>query len=226
MKTILIADDDAAIRKLLSYQFKAADFAVTLAKDGQEALEAAEKKKFDLLLFDVMMPYLTGIELTNKLRQAGNLTPILILTAREDDEARLRGLDVGADDYLDKTTAMAEIIQRARGLIRRHQEYDKHAAAPSGKDFRIDEKHKTVFAENQEIELTKREFDILQLLVNAEGKIVSRDQLLQAFWGLTTDVAETRTIDVLVSRLRKKLGNRYIKSKRGFGYYFDENFKA
>jgi len=224
MKKILIADDDPAIRELLLYHFQAADFEVDLAVDGQEALDLARTGHYDLLLLDVMMPVYSGIDLVKKLRTEGNFSPILILTARDDDELKLQGLGLGADDYLDKTTPMEEILVRVQGLIRRAQVYTKQELATG--DLQINFQKKAVRLNDAPIELTKREFDILEFLVKRKGEIVSRDELLIAFWGLTQDDVETRTIDVLVGRLRKKLANRYIRSKRGFGYYFDENFEV
>lgn len=227
MKRILIADDDAAIRELLQFHLKTANFDVTKVKNGQEAVERAESETFDALLLDLMMPKLSGLEVTEKLREAGNVTPILILTAREDDDAKLRGLSSGADDYIEKNTPIPEIVQRLKGLIRRHQLYDKQRTADKKTSgLKIDEKRKSVSLDGSEIALTKREFDILKFLVKHEGEVVSRDALLQEFWGLTNAVAETRTMDVLISRLRKKLGGRYIRSKRGFGYSFDDTFES
>lgn len=224
MKKILIADDESAILALLDYHFTAASFDVTLAHDGQEALELARGENFDLLLLDVMMPKFSGIDLVKILRKEKNYTPILILTARDDEEMRLSGLDSGADDYLDKTTDMKEIVIRAKGLIRRAQDYgqaisDSYQLA----DLEVDFQKKTVKFKGNLIDLTKREFDILEFLVRHSGEIVSRDALLQSFWGISHAEVETRTIDVLVGRIRKKLDNRFIKSKRGFGYIFDEN---
>ncbi|MDR0199118.1 MAG: response regulator transcription factor [Streptococcaceae bacterium] len=230
MKTILIVDDDAAIRELLATTFlREKDFEVALASTGVEGFELALEKAFDLLLLDVMMPGLSGIEVTQKLRENGVVTPILILTAREDEEARLRGLGLGADDYLEKTTPMKEIVLRARGLIRRHTDYDKAGGALlRGKfqlsDLLVDLDAKSVTFEGKLVSLTKREFDILAYLIKHQGETVSRDKLLLKFWGLSSDVAETRTIDVSLSQLRKKLKKRYIRTKRGYGVIFDASY--
>ncbi|HEY0222313.1 response regulator transcription factor [Lactovum miscens] len=224
MRKILIADDENSILTLLEYHFTAANFDVLLAHDGQEALDLARTEKFDLLLLDVMMPKFSGIELIKILRKEKNYTPILILTARDDEEMRLSGLDSGADDYLDKTTDMKEIVIRAKGLIRRAQDYgDNGVENFTLPDIEVDFQKKTVKLEGSFIDLTKREFDILEYLIRRQGQIVSRDALLQSFWGVSNADVETRTIDVLVGRLRKKLNNRFIKSKRGYGYIFDEN---
>ncbi|GAB2025640.1 response regulator transcription factor [Lactovum odontotermitis] len=221
----MIADDEPAILTLLDFHFQAADFDVTLAHDGQEALELTRQHDFDLLLLDVMMPKFSGIDLVKILRQEKNFVPILILTARDDEEMRLSGLDLGADDYLDKTVNMEEVVLRAKGLIRRAQDYKKSDSKNfESADLQVDFQKKAVKLDGQLIELTRREFDILEFLIRHQGEIVSRDALLQAFWGVTNADVETRTIDVLVGRLRKKLDNRFIKSKRGFGYIFDEKY--
>ena len=128
MKKILIADDDRAILTLLSYNFRQNDYEVTIVSDGKKAYDKARKNPFDLLLLDLMMPEYSGIEVTQKLRKEDNFTPILILTARDDDEMKLTGLSAGSDEYLDKTTPMKEILVRADALIRRNQMYNQ---APS-----------------------------------------------------------------------------------------------
>ncbi|MFV0555806.1 MAG: response regulator transcription factor [Lactovum sp.] len=226
MKKILIADDDPAIRTLLNFHFKKNNFEVKLATDGAEALDYSLKESFDLLILDVMMPELSGIELTEKIRSQKNFVPILILTARDDEEMRLSGLTLGADDYIDKTTAIQEIILRAKGLIRRNQSYQaKTEEIFKSGVLKIDFKKKKVFLEAKEIQLTKREFEILDFLVQRKGEVVSRDLLLHSFWGVTNTEVETRTIDVLVGRLRRKLNNAFIKSERGIGYRFDDYFK-
>ena len=233
MKKILIADDDRSISTLLSYHFRQNDFEVTTVNDGKKAYDKAKKNSFDLILLDLMMPELSGIEVTKKLRKDGNFTPILILTAREDNEMKLTGLSAGSDEYLDKTTPMKEIIVRSEALIRRNQMYNQQAdQAVSEKSVKIDFlstdrlvidfTKKEVRFDGKILELTKREFEILALLAQKQGEIVSREELLKYFWGIS-DSTETRTIDVLISKIRKKLDNNYIKTKRGFGYYFEKN---
>lgn len=234
MKKILIADDDRSILTLLSYHFRQNDFEVTTVDDGKKAYDKAKKNPFDLILLDLMMPELSGIEVTKKLRKEGNFTPILILTARDDDEMKLTGLSAGSDEYLDKTTPMKEIIARVGALIRRSQMYNTvtDSTVSNKKDekptslvtdrMEIDFVKKEVTFDGKILDLTKREFEILELLAEKHGEVVSREELLKHFWGIS-ETAETRTIDVLISKIRKKLDNRYIKTKRGFGYYFEED---
>lgn len=228
MKTILIADDDSAIAALLSYTFESGGFKVSLVSDGLEALSLANEQSFDLILLDMMMPGLSGLAVTEQLRRHGNYTPIIILTARDDDDLKITGINAGVDDYLDKTTPQREIITRANALIRRNQIYHKSSqpeVAPTAyefKDLSIDLKTKTATLENEKVLLSKREFNLLVFLIQHQDTIVSREAILTEFWGEVQDY-ETRVVDVTVSNLRKKLNNRYIKTKRGFGYRFIED---
>ncbi|PCS00973.1 response regulator transcription factor [Lactococcus fujiensis] len=232
MKRILIADDDRSILTLLSYNFRQHDFEVTTASDGKQALDLARKKPFDLILLDLMMPEYDGIEVTEILRKKGNFTPILILTARDDDEVKLLGLQAGSDEYLDKSTPMKEIVVRGNALIRRSQMYNQSRpvlkeetnsaiSLYSNSRLTLDYHRKEVSFDDHLLDLTKREFEILELLIQRKDEVVTREELLKHFWGIS-DVAETRTIDVLISKIRKKLDNEYIKTKRGFGYTFTD----
>lgn len=234
MKKILIADDNRSILTLLSYNFRQNDFEVTTVSGGKQALEKAKKNHYDLILLDLMMPELSGIEVTEILRKKQNFTPILILTARDDEEMKLTGLNSGSDEYLDKATPLKEIIVRANALIRRHQYYNQTLGNEKVLEkskvkfdrLELDFTKKVCIFDGKPLDLTKREFEILELLIDRSGDVVSREELLQHFWGISS-AAETRTIDVLISKIRKKLDNQFIKTKRGFGYYFsDEKNKA
>ncbi|MQW23789.1 MULTISPECIES: response regulator transcription factor [unclassified Lactococcus] len=232
MKRILIADDDRSILTLLSFNFRQDDFEVMTAANGKQALDIAKKNPFDLILLDLMMPEYNGIEVTEILRKKENYTPILILTARDDDEVKLRGFQAGSDEYLDKSTPMKEILVRANALIRRSQMYNKVANIDNSQEMKsevnyqngellVDFQNKEIHFKGQPLDLTKREFEILELLIHRKNEVVSRAELLKHFWGIS-DAAETRTIDVLISKIRKKLDNQYIKTKRGFGYTFKD----
>ncbi|MGO2198890.1 MAG: response regulator transcription factor [Pseudolactococcus laudensis] len=228
MKTIMIADDDSAILALLSYTFESDGFKVSLVKNGQEALDLATKQNFDVILLDMMMPELSGLAVTEALRQRANYTPIIILTAREDDDLKITGINSGVDDYLDKTTPQREIVARANALIRRNQIYQKSGHAVevvehySFDGLEVDIKTKSASLDHDKIDLSKREFNLLIFLIQNRDKIVSREAILTEFWGETQDY-ETRVVDVTISNLRKKLHNQFIKTKRGFGYQFSEH---
>ena len=224
----MIADDDSAILALLSYTFESDGFKVSLVKNGQEALDLASKQDFDVMLLDMMMPELSGLAVTEALRQHANYTPIIILTAREDDDLKITGINSGVDDYLDKTTPQREIVARANALIRRNQIYQKPGRVAVSLDhysfdgLEIDLKTKSATLADDKIDLSKREFNLLVFLIQNRDQIVSREAILTEFWGETQDY-ETRVVDVTISNLRKKLNNQFIKTKRGFGYQFSEH---
>lgn len=228
MKTIMIADDDSAILALLSYTFESDGFKVSLVEDGEQALNLALKQDFDIILLDMMMPKLSGLAITEALRQKANYTPIIILTAREDDDLKIKGINSGVDDYLDKITPQREIVARANALIRRNQIYQNAKATTPIVDhyhfsnLDIDLKTKTVSLADEKLSLSKREFNLLVFLIQNRDRIVSREAILTEFWGEVQDY-ETRVVDVTVSNLRKKLHNQFITTKRGFGYQFSEN---
>ncbi|XOQ36061.1 MAG: Two-component system regulator [Lactococcus sp.] len=224
----MIADDDSAILALLSYTFESDGFKVSLVKNGQEALDLASKQAFDVMLLDMMMPELSGLAVTEALRQSANYTPIIILTAREDDDLKITGINSGVDDYLDKTTPQREIVARANALIRRNQIYQKSGQMAESLNhysfdgLEIDLKTKSASLSDSKVDLSKREFNLLVFLIQNRDQIVSREAILTEFWGETQDY-ETRVVDVTISNLRKKLHNQFIKTKRGFGYQFSEH---
>ena len=224
----MIADDDSAILALLSYTFESDGFKVSLVKNGLEALDIASKRDFDVILLDMMMPELSGLAVTEALRQRANYTPIIILTARDDDDLKITGINSGVDDYLDKTTPQREIVARANALIRRNQIYQKPGQVAESLDhysfdgLEIDLKTKSAMLADDRIDLSKREFNLLVFLIQNRDQIVSREAILTEFWGETQDY-ETRVVDVTISNLRKKLHNQFIKTKRGFGYQFSEH---
>lgn len=224
----MIADDDSAILALLSYTFESDGFKVSLVKNGLEALDLASKRDFDVILLDMMMPELSGLAVTEALRQRANYTPIIILTARDDDDLKITGINSGVDDYLDKTTPQREIVARANALIRRNQIYQKPGQVAESLDhysfdgLEIDLKTKSALLADDRIDLSKREFNLLVFLIQNRDQIVSREAILTEFWGETQDY-ETRVVDVTISNLRKKLHNQFIKTKRGFGYQFSEH---
>ena len=224
----MIADDDSAILALSSYTFESDGFKVSLVKNGLEALDLASKRDFDVILLDMMMPELSGLAVTEALRQRANYTPIIILTARDDDDLKITGINSGVDDYLDKTTPQREIVARANALIRRNQIYQKPGQVAESLDhysfdgLEIDLKTKSAMLADDRIDLSKREFNLLVFLIQNRDQIVSREAILTEFWGETQDY-ETRVVEVTISNLRKKLHNQFIKTKRGFGYQFSEH---
>jgi len=216
--TILLVDDEDAVQKLLTYPLEHEGFRVLQARDGEEALSCFGRERVDLVVLDVMLPKLDGLEVCRRLR-ASSAVPIIMLTARDDELDKVVGLELGADDYITKPFSIREFRSRVRALLRR--------AALGGEGRReritvegltIDLARRTVDLDGRRVELTFVEFEILRTLAAKAGRVYSRQALLQALWG---DYAyrEPRTIDVHVRHLREKLADaELIQTVRGVGY--------
>jgi len=227
-KKILVADDEKDIVELVAYNLEREGFAVFRASDGRQALEIIRQDKPDLVILDLMMPEIPGTEVCRKVRGApetANL-PIIMLTAKADAVDRILGLEIGADDYLTKPFHVRELVARVRAVLRRsEQRPDDHL--PESFDFKglhVDLKAYRVTLEGKEIELSSREFKLLQFFIGHPGRVYSRDQLLDRVWGDEAFV-EPRTVDVHISRLRGAIepdpsNPRYILTVRGIGYKF------
>jgi DNA-binding response OmpR family regulator len=222
--TILLVDDEDAVQKLLAYPLERDGFRVVQARDGEEALERFGREHVDLVVLDVMLPKLDGLEVCKRLRAASNV-PIIMLTARDDELDKVLGLELGADDYITKPFSIREFRSRVRALLRR-------AAAPRGDDdeliqsdgLRIDLVRREVEAHGSPVQLTYVEFELLRTLASHPGRVYTREQLLQALWG-GSDYREPRTIDVHIRHLREKLESdarepELILTVRGVGYRF------
>ena len=224
--TILLVDDEDAVQKLLAYPLERDGFRVVQARDGEEALERFGHEHVDLVVLDVMLPKLDGLEVCKRLRAASSV-PIIMLTARDDELDKVLGLELGADDYITKPFSIREFRSRVRALLRR-------AAAPHGVEraeeliqsdgLRIDLGKREVEAHGRPVQLTYVEFELLRTLASHPGRVYTREQLLQALWG-GSDYREPRTIDVHVRHLREKLESdprepEFILTVRGVGYRF------
>ena len=224
--TILLVDDEDAVQKLLAYPLERDGFRVVQARDGEEALARFAEEQVDLVVLDLMLPKLDGLEVCKRLR-ASSTVPIIMLTARDDELDKVLGLELGADDYITKPFSIREFRSRVRALLRR-------AAIPSsGRDLdetierdglRIDVGHRDVHVDERTVQLTYVEFELLRTLAASPGRVFSREMLLQALWG-GSDYREPRTIDVHVRHLREKLERdpsvpEYILTVRGVGYRF------
>ncbi len=216
---ILIVEDDKAIRESLERALRLEDYAVALAGDGAKGLEAAKDPALDLIILDVMMPYVDGLTMCRELRRRGVATPVLMLTARDEVGDRVAGLDAGADDYLVKPFALEELLARLRALLRR-------STAPAGRvlrvgDLEMDPAARTVHRGDRQIDLTKTEFDLLELLVEHAGVVLSRDQIYEHVWGYDF-ATSSNSLDVYVGYLRRKTESggepRLIHTVRGVGY--------
>ncbi len=225
---ILVVEDEEAIGHLLTYNLEKEGFAVAVARDADEALVAIGESKPDLAILDWMLPGTSGIELCRQLRarQATREIPVIMLTARGEEEDRVRGLDVGADDYVTKPFSMSELVARMRAVLRRT------APALAGDvavfaDLVLDRQACRVHRGKREIRLGPTEFRLLEALLQRPGRVYSREQLLDRVWGQDVYV-EVRTVDVHIGRLRKALNRRGerdpIRTVRSTGYAIDETY--
>jgi DNA-binding response OmpR family regulator len=228
MRRILIIEDDEDIALSLKYKLEQdQSFAVVIAPDGTAGLQAAERERPDIVLLDLNLPGLDGMEVCRSLRakDATRHVPIIMLTARVDESDKIAGLELGADDYVTKPFSVREVAARIRAVLRRgilpaEQEDPILVVGP----LRVDEATRLVTVHGDEVPLTRKEFDLLVSLIRARGRVLSREQLLEMVWGYSHP-GETRTVDVHVRQLRKKLGTEsaaYIQTAVGVGYRFRE----
>lgn len=231
-RKILIVDDEAMIRRILSTRLTMVGYEVAIAANGIEALEVFEKEKPDLIVLDVMMPQLNGLEVCQELRKTSEV-PIIMLTALGDVADRITGLQMGADDYLPKPFSPKELEERINVILRRFEgtvtlppaEHPAAGVLQAG-PLRIEIYKRQVFLNGERIQLTGMEFDLLELLASHAGKTVSRADILQKVWGYSPrHYADMRVVDVHVSRLRSKIGDNpkspeFIHTDWGTGYFF------
>jgi len=221
-KHVLVVEDDEALRTLIEYNLGKEDFAVTTARDGEEALLKVEEAKPDLVILDWMLPNVSGIEVCRRLRakQATQSLPIIMLTARAEETDRVRGLETGADDYVIKPFSMEELVARIRAVLRRIRPSLVSDTVSCG-DIEVDRTAHRVRRSGQEVHLGPTEFRLLDHLMQNPGRVFSREQLLNAVWGSDVFV-EARTVDVHIGRLRKALGkhgnHNPIRTVRSAGY--------
>jgi DNA-binding response OmpR family regulator len=224
--TILLVDDEDSIQKLLAYPLEREGFRVLQARDGEEALERFASERIDLVVLDVMLPKLDGLEVCKRLR-AESEVPIIMLTARDDELDKVLGLELGADDYITKPFSIREFRSRVRALLRRAsaaRQADGDGDLISADGLQIDLARRSVRVRNEPVQLTYVEFELLRTLASNPGRVYSRRMLLEALWG-GADYRDPRTIDVHVRHLREKLERdpaepEYILTVRGVGYRF------
>lgn len=226
-KKVLIIEDEKSISDIIQFNLKKEGFEVDSAFDGEEGLDKALKGSPDLILLDVMLPGMDGFEVCKKVRETSTV-PILMLTAKEEEVDKVIGLELGADDYITKPFGMRELIARIKANIRRMDFADSKKSEPANvQDFgnlSIDMNRYEVRKNDESLDLTLREFELLKYLAEKENKVFSREQLLSEVWGYEY-YGDIRTVDVTVRRLREKLEDdssdpKYIMTKRGIGYYF------
>jgi DNA-binding response OmpR family regulator len=224
--TILLVDDEDSIQKLLAYPLEREGYRVLQARDGVEALEQFASERVDLVVLDIMLPKLDGLEVCKRLR-AESEVPIIMLTARDDELDKVLGLELGADDYITKPFSIREFRSRVRALLRRaavSRQFDEDGEVISAQGLTIDLARRLVEFGGNRVQLTYVEFELLRILASHPGRVYSRRMLLEALWG-GADYREPRTIDVHVRHLREKLEPdpaepEYILTVRGVGYRF------
>ncbi len=214
---LLVVEDEPELLSVISRSFREENYAVDEARDGEDGLYLAKAWEYDAIILDVMLPKMDGWTLLTKLRQVRK-TPVLLLTARDSVNDRVRGLDVGADDYLVKPFALAELLARVRALIRRAA--GQPSPLLSVGDITIDTGAKKVMREVQEIVLTAREYAIVELLIRHRGEVVTRTRIYEHIFDENDD-SLSNLVEVHVSNVRKKLGKDFITTRRGMGYVID-----
>lgn len=219
---VLLVDDDPDILDFLSYNLKKEGFNIAMASNGEDAITMAKEFNPTLILLDVMMPKMDGIEACQELRNTNGIQDAIIvfLTSRSEDYSQVAGFEAGADDYINKPIRPRLLISKINALLRRFNRQQEEVNS-SGSSLLINREKYVAQLNGQEIPLPKKEFELLELLASRPGKVFSRDQIMSQVWGNETVVGE-RTIDVHIRKLREKLGDTFIRTMKGVGYTFTE----
>jgi DNA-binding response OmpR family regulator len=225
-KRVLVVDDEKLIVKGIRFSLEQDDMEVDCAYDGEEALQYAKNNHYDIILLDLMLPKLGGLDVCQQIREF-SAVPIIMLTAKGDDMDKILGLEYGADDYITKPFNILEVKARIKAIMRRSdpkKNTTDTAKLLEVKNMKMDCESRRVYIDNKEINLTAKEFDVLELLITNPNKVYSRDKLLNLVWG-TEYLGDVRTVDVHIRRLREKIEERpgdpkYVHTKWGVGYYF------
>ena len=225
-RRVLVVDDEKLIVKGIRFSLEQDGMEVDCAYDGEEALQLAKDNKYDIILLDVMLPKLTGFEVCQQIREFSNV-PVVMLTAKGDDMDKILGLEYGADDYITKPFNILEVKARIKAIMRRTNGKEKageKAKIIESKDMKLDCEGRRVYISGREINLTAKEFEVLELLMLNQNKVYSRENLLKIVWG-SDYPGDVRTVDVHIRRLREKIENnpsepKYVHTKWGVGYYY------
>ena len=229
-RKVLVVDDEKLIVKGLRFSLEQDGMEVDCAYDGEEALEKAKAGEYDIILLDLMLPKMDGLEVCQQIREFSNV-PIIMLTAKGEDMDKILGLEYGADDYITKPFNILEVKARIKAIIRRNNKKNggakrQESSVVTEGDLKLDRESRRVFIKDKEINLTAKEFDLLELLVTNPNKVYSRETLLEYVWGNKAMVnGDVRTVDVHVRRLREKIepspsDPKYVHTKWGVGYFF------
>ena len=221
---ILLAEDEVDLNNVVTRYLKKNGYSVDSVLDGEEALDYLEYGEYDLVILDIMMPKVDGFEVIKKLRNKGNHTSILMLTARDNADDKVKGLDLGADDYIVKPFDFNELMARIRAVVRR--KYGNSSNRLVIGDLILDTSEKSVTRAGKQIELTGKEYEVLEYLMQSKNRILSRDQIKEHVWDFDYE-GDSNIIDVLIKNIRKKIdieaGKQIIYTKRGLGYVIKED---
>lgn len=222
-QTILVVDDEQDLLDLIEYNLKKEGFDVIRAEDGKEGIEMARTHSPNLVLLDIMMPKMDGLEAVEVMRADENLKhiPIIFLTARGDEKTEVEGLNKGGDDYITKPISTTKLISRIKAVLRRFEETEELSNRLEVHDLEIDKDRYIVTRGEEEFHLPRKEFELLFFLASRKGKVMDRQTLLNQVWGDNIYVID-RTVDVHVRKIREKLGDAYIETVKGVGYKFKE----
>lgn len=221
---ILLAEDEIDLNNVVTRYLKKNGYSVDSVLDGEEALDYLEYSEYDLVILDIMMPKVDGFEVIKKLRDKGNHTSVLMLTARDSADDKVKGLDLGADDYIVKPFDFNELMARIRAVVRR--KYGNSSNRLVIEDLILDTSEKSVTRAGKQIELTGKEYEVLEYLMQSKNRILSRDQIKEHVWDFDYE-GDSNIIDVLIKNIRKKIdietGKQIIYTKRGLGYVIKED---
>lgn len=227
-KKVLIVDDEEHIRELIKFNLKKEGYDTAMAVNGSEALKVIKETKFDLILLDLMLPEVDGLEVCKEIRKNEETSdiPVMMITAKGEEFDKVLGLELGADDYITKPFSIRELMARIKALLRRSNVKKEENITKFG-DVIVNFQTREVTKANKNVELTLKEFELLKLLIKNKGNILTRELLLDKIWGYEY-IGETRTVDVHIRHLRKKVESddknpQYIQTIRGVGYKFTSN---
>ncbi|MEQ9090874.1 MAG: response regulator transcription factor [Balneola sp.] len=222
-QTILVVDDEKDLLDLIEYNLRKEGFDVLKAENGEEGIAMAKEHSPDLVLLDIMMPKMDGLQAVEEMRKDAELKkiPIILLTARSDEKTEVEGLNKGSDDYITKPISTTKLISRIKAVLRRFDEKEETSNILEVHNITIDRDRYIVYKEEEEFHLPRKEFELLFFLASRKGKVLDRQTLLNKVWGDNIYVVD-RTVDVHVRKIREKLGDHYIETVKGVGYRFKE----
>lgn len=227
MKKILVVDDEKHIVELISYNLEREGYKVLKAHNGAEALELLYKEKVDLLILDIMMSNVNGLDVLKKVRTSTKIynMPVIIVSAKNDEFDKILGIELGADDYLTKPFSIKELLARIKAIFRRIEDFNINKNIITFDDIQIDFNNRVIKKKGEILNLSLKEFELLKLLIENKGRVLDRNFILETIWGYEFD-GDNRTVDVHIRFLRKKIGNddneqKYIETVRGIGYRFN-----